>query len=280
MVRMRRGVLGIVVASVICLAWAGLVWGRADGGAPRADSLVPSVASQVDVPGRVVGETALGKIDGRGDLRESASAVGEMLVDASAETNGPDQSNAGGSIRLAVETLSDQLLEIWQRMSAPEVEAERDVTDPGLLKELPLWGDTARVRATYEMIDLDQLRERVAGRNEERATYVGVSGELEFRDVASVKIGYALRPGSGEEADRLVGVADAQVAYRVGERATVEADVEWGVGARSEHAAGLNVSYMLAPDASLTAGYHLLSFDDATGGTSHHSAAAGVKLRF
>lgn len=253
-------------------------------------------------PGDIVDAAAAGALDRgsggaavvQGRNEPFQESTGEMSTEPSEPSERSEMSErpAGSAMnaaaagdrpipmRLAIEAVAEQLLALWADVTADAVAVDQEARESAVLAEIPLWDDAARLRATYELVDLDRLQERVAARRGEHTTYVGVSGELQLRDAVALKIGYTLRPAAEGNTGRLVGAADAAMEYRLGDRMTVGADVVWGFGASSEHAAGVNVSYALAPGASLRADYRLLSFDASDRASAQHSAEAGVQLRF
>lgn len=256
---MGRGRQVLRLICVVCLLLAGLVLGQTYFGSRHAPP--PATAAPAEATGA--------------ERMTDVEPPGPRSVEHVPEDRGSEDSSRIG---LALASVGDQLVELWERVLTEELAEPTASSGDGLLAEVALWGGTARLRTTYDMVDLDSLRERIASRDAEPVEkMLGLSGELSIADVGSIRVGYRVRP---ELDERYVRVADAEVEYRLGNRTTVAADVMWGIGTDFDHAAGLNVQYQLAPHTSLQAGYHLLNFGDLEGKKEQHSAGASLQLRF
>lgn len=270
---MRRIRTVLCVVCLLCLLGGGLMLGQAALGPGRRSPLPVAAA-----PAR----ESSGVLGAAGAVPESGGVPAVEAGDFSGGQKGEEPERRHGEpsrIGWALATVGDQLVEIWRHVM------EEGWADPGaggedgVLSEVELWGGAARLRTTYEMVDLDRLQERIADRPEASGEkLIGLSGELDVGDVGSVRIGYRLGPDAGDAG--YVQVTDAQVAYRLGRRARVAAGVTWGAGTQFDHSAGVNVTYEIAPNTSLQAGYRLLSFGDGQRRGEQHNAAARLQLRF
>lgn len=264
---MRRVRLALRVLCVVCLLVTGILFGQAYFGSSSGQ--VPPMAAAAREKGLEKSHVGVeGSTTGVEGARER---IAEKATESSSMAP-PDR------LGLALASVGDQLVQLWEQVVHEELSGDPSGAE-AVLAEVALWGGAARVRTTYEMVDLDRLKERIATRDTEpEERILGLSGELTIADVGSVRVGYRMRPGA--EHDGSVGVADAEVEYRLGKRATVAADMMWSVGAEFNRAAGLNLAYEIAPNTSLKAGYHLLNFGDAARREEQHSAAASLQLRF
>lgn len=278
---MRRVRIVLRVVCVLCLLGVGFVLGQAALVGARTAPLPVTASPVAATPVPEGGEAAGGGHPVRESGESEAGVPGSAGPDVPQHGVVPQCGGDGEPSRLglALATVGNRLVEIWRQVM------EEGLADPdigggeGVLSDVELWGGAARLRTTYEMVDLDRLQERMAGRLQQTGErLVGLSGELNVGEVGSVRIGYRL--GLEGEDTGYVRVADAEVEYRLGKRASVAADVIWGVGTDFDHSAGLDVTYEIAPNTSLQARYRLLDFGDGQRGVEQHSAEARLQLRF